>query len=297
MRAQLAGLVNGLPDGRTGRRSVHVDPLLCGGAGPSSRPPPAGLRFFNETDAAVYRRTMMDQRPTPADVARAAGVSMAAASRAMNGAYGASEAGRQRVREVAAELGFEPHAVARALATGRASAGRRERVEVLIVDPDPDAMSAKPFYGRVLAGAMRALADRDISLEVSRVAALPVDDADPPFGRLLINAPGDAGAAYARRGRTVALGRSAPGVTFRPNLARRQKAVRRAHAKIRARGERASEVTVCRRGRRARCGSAAPIGLPPRRRRRPVQQRPRAADTPRAAVRGRHSGTRLAARR
>jgi DNA-binding LacI/PurR family transcriptional regulator len=157
---------------------------------------------------------MTDQRPTLADVARVAGVSRAAASRAINGAYGASDAVRRRVREVAAELGFEPHAVARALATGRAGAGRRERIEVLIVDPDPEAMSAKPFYGRVLTGAMRALGDRDISLEVRRVATLPADDTDPPFGRLLINVPGAAGAAYARRGRTVALGRSAPGVMF-----------------------------------------------------------------------------------
>ncbi|WP_433790106.1 LacI family DNA-binding transcriptional regulator [Actinoplanes sp. CA-252034] len=157
---------------------------------------------------------MMDQRPTLADVARVAGVSRAAASRAMNGAYGVSDTVRDRVRAVAAELGFEPHAVARALATGRASAGRRERIEVLIVDPDPAAMSAKPFYSRVLTGAMRALGDRDITLEVRRVATLPADDADPPFGRLLINVPGAAGAAYARRGRTVALGRSAPGVMF-----------------------------------------------------------------------------------
>jgi DNA-binding LacI/PurR family transcriptional regulator len=157
---------------------------------------------------------MTDQRPTLADVARVAGVSRAAASRAINGTYGASEAVRRRVRAVAAELGFEPHAVARALATGRAGAGRRERIEVLIVDPDPEAMSAKPFYGRVLTGAMRALGDRDIALEVRRVATLPADDGDPPFGRLLINVPGAAGAAYARRGRTVALGRSAPGVMF-----------------------------------------------------------------------------------
>ncbi|MEU4622107.1 LacI family DNA-binding transcriptional regulator [Actinoplanes sp. NPDC023801] len=157
---------------------------------------------------------MTEQRPTLADVARVAGVSRAAASRAMNGTYGASEAVRRRVREVAAELGFEPHAVARALATGRNSAGRRERIEVLIVDPDPEAMSAKPFYGRVLTGAMRALGDRDLVLEVRRVPALPVEDTDPPFGRLLINVPGAAGAAYARRGRTVALGRSAPGVLF-----------------------------------------------------------------------------------
>jgi DNA-binding LacI/PurR family transcriptional regulator len=112
---------------------------------------------------------MMEQRVTLADVARAAGVSRAAASRAINGTYGASEAVRRRVREVAEELGFEPHAVARALATGRSSAGRRERVEILIVDPDPEAMSDKPFYGRVLTGAMRALGDRDIVLEVRRV--------------------------------------------------------------------------------------------------------------------------------
>ncbi|MBM2614266.1 LacI family DNA-binding transcriptional regulator [Actinoplanes sp. LDG1-06] len=156
---------------------------------------------------------MTGRRVTLADVARAAGVSMAAASRAMNGSYGVSEAVRARVRAVAAELGFEPHAVARALATGRKTANRRERIEILIVDPDPDAMSAKPFYARVLTGAMRAVGG-DLSLEVRRVAALPADDPDPPFGRLLINVPGPAGAAYARRGRTIALGRAAPGVAF-----------------------------------------------------------------------------------
>nr|BFE73294.1 LacI family DNA-binding transcriptional regulator [Actinoplanes digitatis] len=90
----------------------------------------------------------------------------------------------------------------------------RERIEVLIVDPDPDAMTAKPFYGRVLTGAMRALGDRDISLEIRRVSAPPASDADPPFGRLLINVHGAAGAACARRARTVSLGRSAPGVAF-----------------------------------------------------------------------------------
>ncbi|GID93808.1 LacI family DNA-binding transcriptional regulator [Amorphoplanes digitatis] len=157
---------------------------------------------------------MNSRRPTLADVARVAGVSRATASRAINGAYGSSEAVRERVRDVAAELGFEPHAVARALATGRTSASRRERIEVLIVDPDPDAMTAKPFYGRVLTGAMRALGDRDISLEIRRVSAPPASDADPPFGRLLINVHGAAGAACARRARTVSLGRSAPGVAF-----------------------------------------------------------------------------------
>ncbi|MBB2946926.1 DNA-binding LacI/PurR family transcriptional regulator [Actinoplanes lutulentus] len=161
---------------------------------------------------------MDGKRATLADVARVAGVSRATASRAINGMYGTSETMRDHVRAVAARLGFEPHTVARALATGKASAARRERIEVLIVDPDPAAMSAKPFYGRVLTGAMRALGDQDISLEVRRVAEAPAApgtrDDDPPFGRLLINVSGPAGAAYARRSRTVALGRSAPGVTF-----------------------------------------------------------------------------------
>ncbi|BCJ47162.1 LacI family transcriptional regulator [Actinoplanes ianthinogenes] len=157
---------------------------------------------------------MNKQRPTLADVARVAGVSRATASRAINGEYGTSEESRERVRQVAARLGFEPNAVARALATGRGAAARRERIEILIVDPDPDAMSTKPFYGRVLTGAMRAVGGRDIALEVRQVAASPALGDDVPFGRLLVNVSGDAGAAYARQGRTIALGRSAPGITY-----------------------------------------------------------------------------------
>ncbi|WP_433833705.1 LacI family DNA-binding transcriptional regulator [Actinoplanes sp. CA-015351] len=174
--------------------------------------PAAGMDRKRPTPAAATD----GRRTTLADVARVAGVSRATASRAINGMYGTSETMRDHVRAVAARLGFEPHAVARALATGKTSAARRERIEVLIVDPDPAAMSAKPFYGRVLTGAMRALGDQDISLEVRRVDEAPTvaGDDDPPFGRLLINVSGPAGAAYARRSRTVALGRSAPGVTF-----------------------------------------------------------------------------------
>ncbi|MBB3095475.1 DNA-binding LacI/PurR family transcriptional regulator [Actinoplanes campanulatus] len=157
---------------------------------------------------------MERRHPTLADVARVAGVSKATASRAINGAYGTSPTVRDHVRSVAARLGFAPHVAARALATGRGGPHRRDRIEVLIVDPDPAAMSAKPFYGRVLAGAMRALGGENLSLEVRRVAAAPSDEDDAPFGRLLINLPGAAGAALARRSRTVALGRSAPGVVF-----------------------------------------------------------------------------------
>lgn len=157
---------------------------------------------------------MENPRPKLADVAHAAGVSRATASRAMNGLPGTTEAVRRRVREAAAQLGFQPHAAARALATGRMTAGPLERIEILIVDPDPDALSVKPYYGRVLTGAMRALDDhRDVSLQVRRVSTPPPSDEDPPFGQVLINMPA-AAAARTRRTRTIALGETAPGIPF-----------------------------------------------------------------------------------
>lgn len=54
-------------------------------------------------------------RPTIRDVARAAGVSVAAASHALNGKGRISEERRRLVQQVATELGFRPSAAARAL--------------------------------------------------------------------------------------------------------------------------------------------------------------------------------------
>lgn len=54
-------------------------------------------------------------RPTIRDVARAAGVSVAAASHALNGKGRISEERRRLVQQVAEELGFRPSAAARAL--------------------------------------------------------------------------------------------------------------------------------------------------------------------------------------
>ena len=52
------------------------------------------------------------------DVARAAGVSKATASRALSGADGVSPATRERVRRTAGDLGFRASGAARRLATG-----------------------------------------------------------------------------------------------------------------------------------------------------------------------------------
>lgn len=58
-------------------------------------------------------------RVTIADIARAAGVSKPTVSRALNGHRDVGEATRERVRRVAAELGYTPSASARSLRTGR----------------------------------------------------------------------------------------------------------------------------------------------------------------------------------
>ena len=155
----------------------------------------------------------MEQRSKLDDVARAAGVSRTAASRVINGMPGSTDAVRSRVLEAARQLGFQPHAAARALASGRSDRARSETIEILIVDPDPNALSAKPYYGRVMAGAARAVGGEDVTIRLRLLSAPPVDDDEPPFGRILINMPAAAAGRLNRR-RTVALGRSADDIPF-----------------------------------------------------------------------------------
>ncbi|MFG3259588.1 substrate-binding domain-containing protein [Streptomyces sp. NPDC048172] len=88
--------------------------------------------------------------PTSADVARQAGVSRATVSYVLNGAEGSariSEATRARVRAAADELGYVPHAAARAL---RAGASRM----VLMSAPH---VPAGPLYARFAHEAQSAL--------------------------------------------------------------------------------------------------------------------------------------------
>ncbi|WP_125772866.1 LacI family DNA-binding transcriptional regulator [Antribacter gilvus] len=67
--------------------------------------------------------TRPDRRPTIVDVARAAGVSTAVVSYALNGRPGVSASTRERVLRVADELGWRPATAARSLRSGPAAAG------------------------------------------------------------------------------------------------------------------------------------------------------------------------------
>jgi LacI family transcriptional regulator len=93
-------------------------------------------------------------RPTLAQVAALAGVSLKTASRAMNGEYGVAPATAERVLAAARSLGFRPNLLARSLASGRSSAA------VGLVIPNV----ADPFFAELIGAVERTLAARGLQL-------------------------------------------------------------------------------------------------------------------------------------
>lgn len=129
-------------------------------------------------------------RPTLADVARRAGVSLKTASRAVNGEYGVAPATAQRVTDAARALGFRPNQLARSLAAGGPSAAVG-----LVISSVSD-----PFIAAVVGAVEAVLAPRDLQL----ITASHHDDPDRQRrivrtlverrvdALILIPAPGDA---------------------------------------------------------------------------------------------------------
>ena len=95
---------------------------------------------------------------TISEVARAAGVSPATASRAINGNARVSPAAKQKVEEAVRRLGYRPNLAARSLVTRRT-----DSVAVVIPEPD-ERVFADPFFARTLSAVNRVLADRDLQL-------------------------------------------------------------------------------------------------------------------------------------
>jgi LacI family transcriptional regulator len=103
-------------------------------------------------------------RPTLADVASRAGVSLKTASRALNGEYGVAPATAEKVHDAARTLGFRPNHLARSLASSRTS----EAVGLVI------SSVSDPFIAAVAGAVEAVLAPRDLQL----VSASHGDDAD-----------------------------------------------------------------------------------------------------------------------
>ena len=98
----------------------------------------------------------MTSRPTIRDVAERAGVSIATVSRVLNDRADVSSETRERVREVAREVGYSADPSARALATQRTHV-----VAVVVGDNAGHRDLSLVFFGRVLAAISRRLAHSD----------------------------------------------------------------------------------------------------------------------------------------
>src|SRR5882757_1740764 len=143
-------------------------------------------------------------RPTLEDVARLAGMSRSTVSRVINRQPGVAPAHRRLVQEAIVELGYRPHLGARALASGRA-----DTLDLVIIDDDPEALSANPHYARVIAGAVKALAGTDVRLDIRLNGT-----SGGGFGAVLVNVRPEL-AHRLRRGYgwVVSMGRSASRVS------------------------------------------------------------------------------------
>ena len=94
----------------------------------------------------MVREVSAVKRPTTADIAQRAGVTKAAVSFALNNQPGVSPSTRQRILEIAREIGWQPNSAARALSDGRAGAFG------LVIDRPAGILGAEPFFMQLIAG-------------------------------------------------------------------------------------------------------------------------------------------------
>jgi DNA-binding LacI/PurR family transcriptional regulator len=102
--------------------------------------------------------TRRGHRVTISDLAQRLHISKASVSYALNGRAGVSEETRQRVLDLAEELGFHPNSAAVALSASRT------RTIGIVIARDPALISTEAFYMRTLVGIEQYLNEVDSSL-------------------------------------------------------------------------------------------------------------------------------------
>lgn len=107
------------------------------------------------------------------DLAREAGVSIATASKAINGRGDVSERTRAKVLEVAKRLHYHPSHLARGLAQRRT-----ENIGVVVMRPRSAPFLADPFYSRLVEGMERELTARNYNLLLSIVPGEGAESAE-----------------------------------------------------------------------------------------------------------------------
>ncbi len=140
-------------------------------------------------------------KPTIVDVAREAGVSTATVSNALNGTGRAAAATRERVREVAASLGYRPNAAGRTLRTGRTG------VLALAVTTFGERawnFAEVAYYARIVAAATSAAHNRGYALTVLPTGLSESDwHAVTADGVVLLDSPEDDPAVRVLRARQI----------------------------------------------------------------------------------------------
>lgn len=116
-------------------------------------------------------------RPQMADIARLAGVSVSAVSRALRGSPDIGEETRQRIVELARSLNYTVN-------IGAANLRLKQNRTVAIVMPHMDNLRqqlTEPFFISLIASTANALTDRGFEILLSRVDASHANVADPYF--------------------------------------------------------------------------------------------------------------------
>ncbi|WP_199826314.1 LacI family DNA-binding transcriptional regulator, partial [Streptomyces sp. SBT349] len=115
----------------------------------------------------VPGKAVRPAKPTIADVAALAGVSVSAVSKVVNGRDGISEPTRKRVLEAAAKLRWSPSATAVALR------GARTRAIGMVAGRSTDVLATDPHFTLLISGIERELAPADYGLLLHIVGEEP----------------------------------------------------------------------------------------------------------------------------
>lgn len=135
-------------------------PPAAEGVGPSAEPGDGEPRSEPGDVAAAPVAPTNGRRgaPTIRQVAAAAGVSRATASRVLNGGRLVSEQARTAVEAAIAELDFTPNPAARSLASRRTGS-------IALVVPEPDSrLLSDPFFASIISGLSLALEASDLQM-------------------------------------------------------------------------------------------------------------------------------------
>jgi DNA-binding LacI/PurR family transcriptional regulator len=109
------------------------------------------------------------RRVTISDIAERAGVSKGAVSYALNGRPGVSDGTRERILEIARELGWYPNRAARALSAERADACG------LVLARPARTLALEPFFMEFIAGVESELSARSIALTIQLVESVEAE--------------------------------------------------------------------------------------------------------------------------